>query len=81
MVGETFELPLKATDPDGLDPDFVRYVGLNLPDGSQLDEQTGRFTWKPAARQSGQQRFRVMATDQFGASAAIEVHINVLQAQ
>lgn len=81
MVGETFELPLKATDPDGLDPDFVRYVGLNLPDGSQLDEQTGRFTWKPAARQSGQQRFRVMATDQFGASAAIEVQINVLQAQ
>ena len=78
-VGESFSLPLRATDPDGPDTGLIRYLAADLPDGAVLDERTGLITWTPTRRQEGQHRFQVIATDQFGAATQMNVTINVLQ--
>lgn len=78
-VGETFSLPLRATDPDGTDSDLIRYLAADLPDGAVLNERTGLITWTPTRRQEGQHRFQVIATDQFGAATQMNVTITVLQ--
>ncbi len=77
-VGETFELPIRATDPDGIDSGLIRYLGVDLPDGSTLNESTGLFTWTPTRRQEGTHEFQVIATDQFGSAASQNITINVL---
>lgn len=78
-VGEEFSLPFKATDPDGMDSDLVRILGVNMPDGASINETTGRFTWTPTARQIGKNNFRVIATDQYGAANSVDVTINVVE--
>lgn len=78
-VGEQFELPIRATDPDGSNPDLIRYLGVNLPDGATINERTGMFTWTPTRRQTGTHEFQVIATDQFGSAASLTVSINVLE--
>lgn len=78
-VGEAFSLPLRATDPDGMDSELIRYLAVDLPDGAVLNERTGLITWTPTRRQEGQHRFQVIATDQFGAATQMNVTINVLQ--
>ncbi|MGM0545960.1 MAG: putative Ig domain-containing protein [Bacteroidota bacterium] len=78
-VDEEFTLPIKATDPDGNDRDLVRYLGVDLPDGASIDEKTGEFTWTPTARQVGENKFRVIATDQFGAAKRTDITIKVVE--
>ncbi len=78
-VGEEFELPVRATDPDGTDPDLIRYIGVNLPDGATIDERSGMLKWVPQRRQTGEHEFQVIATDQFGAAASLTIKINVLE--
>ena len=78
-VGESFTLPVKATDPDGMNPDLIRYLGVDLPEGSRIDEHTGRFTWTPTARQVGENKFQVIATDQYGAAAQTDIMIRVIE--
>lgn len=78
-VGEEFSLPIKAVDPDGMNPNLIRFLGVNLPYGSSIDEQTGTFTWTPELRQMGENHFRVIATDQYGAATSVDVTINVIQ--
>ncbi|HAC15681.1 MAG TPA: hypothetical protein DCE78_07025, partial [Bacteroidetes bacterium] len=51
MVDEHFTLPIKASDPDGSDPDLIRYHGVDLPDGASISERTGMFNWTPDRRQ------------------------------
>lgn len=78
-VGEKFTLPIKATDPDGMNPNLIRFLGVNLPYGASIDQQTGTFTWTPTMRHMGENDFRVIATDQYGAAASVDVTINVIE--
>lgn len=79
-VGEPFTLPIKALDRDGMNQDLVRYIGVDLPENASINEQTGEFSWTPTARQAGENRFRVIATDQYGAAASVDVTIRVISA-
>ncbi len=78
-VGIPYRLPIKALDPDGMNKNLIRYLGVNLPNGATINEQTGIFKWEPSARQIGENTFRVIATDQFGAASSIDVTIRVIQ--
>ncbi len=80
-VGEQFTLPIKATDPDGMHQNLIRYLGVDLPEGATVNEQTGEFTWTPTARQVGENKFRVIATDQYGAASSADITIRVVNAQ
>ena len=74
-----FELEIDAHDPDGSNPDLIRYLGVDLPDGASLDEKTGVFRWTPNIRQVGEFSFRVIATDQFGAASSQDYEIRVIE--
>lgn len=78
-VGETFEIQISAIDPDGMDKSLNRYLGVDMPDGAQINEQTGLFTWQPTERQVGEHTFRVIATDQYGAAASQDYSIKVVE--
>lgn len=78
-VGEPFTLPINATDPDGMDSDLIRYIGVDLPEGATVNEHTGRFSWTPSARQVGENSFRIVATDQYGAASQIDITIRVIE--
>lgn len=76
-VGENFQLPVRALDPDGTDTDLIRYHGVDLPDGASISERTGMFSWTPDRRQAGIHNFQIIATDQYGAAAALPLNITV----
>ncbi|CAN5304475.1 hypothetical protein BH23BAC3_BH23BAC3_09320 [soil metagenome] len=76
---EAFEQQISAFDPDGTHPDLIRYLGVDLPSGASLNEQTGVFRWTPTIRQVGTHTFRVIATDQFGAAASQEFELQVAE--
>lgn len=75
---ERFELQISAFDPDGTHPNLIRYLGVDLPSGASLNEQTGLFSWEPSVRQVGRHQFRVIATDQFGAAASQDYSMQVV---
>jgi hypothetical protein len=76
-VGEAYQLPILAIDPDGASADLVRYAGFDLPSGATLSERTGLFNWTPDQRQVGIHTFRVVATDAMGVSSETSVQITV----
>lgn len=78
-VGEAFDLGISAVDPDGMNQSLIRYLGVDMPNGAQINETTGRFTWTPDERQVGKHTFRVIATDQYGAAASQDYTINVVE--
>lgn len=78
-VDESFELTLTAVDPDGPNPNLIRYLGVDMPDGASLEESTGVFRWSPTVRQVGNHKFQVIATDQFGAASSQNFEINVIE--
>lgn len=78
-VNEPFSLPIRATDPDGLNKNLIRYLGVNLPQGATIDEETGNFSWSPSERNLGENTFRVIATDQYGAAASANMTIRVIE--
>lgn len=78
-VGENFELQINAIDPDGMDQSLNRYLGVDMPDGARINEQTGLFAWQPTERQIGEHTFRVIATDQYGAASSQDYTINVVE--
>lgn len=78
-VGEAFNLRISAVDPDGMDQSLNRYLGVDMPNGAQINETTGRFNWTPTDRQVGEHSFRVIATDQYGAAASQDYTINVVE--
>ena len=75
---ERFELQISAFDPDGTHPNLIRYLGVDLPSGATLNEQSGVFSWEPTIRQVGSHQFRVIATDQFGAAASQDYSMQVV---
>jgi hypothetical protein len=77
VVGENFQLPVRAIDPDGPDRELIRYHGVDLPEGASISERTGMFMWTPDRRQVGNHQFQVIATDQFGAASALPINITV----
>ncbi|TYP92647.1 putative Ig domain-containing protein [Fodinibius salinus] len=79
-VGEEFSLPISATDPDGMDGNLIRFLGVNMPQGASIDETTGVFKWTPTARQVGKNQFRIIATDQYGAAASKDITVKVIEA-
>lgn len=79
VAEEDFSLDIEAFDPDGFNSDLIRYLGVDLPNGASLNEQTGKFTWKPSIRQVGSHSFQVIATDQFGAAASQDYELRVIE--
>ncbi len=77
-VSQQFTLRFHAIDPDGMNKNLVRYLGVNLPDGATIDEKTGEFTWTPLPRQIGKNSFQIIATDQYGAASSMPVDLTVL---
>lgn len=78
-VGESFEFTINAVDPDGMNRNLIRYLGVDMPSGANLNEQTGEFTWTPTVRQVGEHEFRVIATDQFGAASSQNYTLNIIE--
>jgi len=78
-VDEEFEFQISAVDPDGMDQNLIRYLGVDMPEGASLNERTGMFIWTPTVRQVGEHQFQVIATDQFGAAASQDFTINVIE--
>lgn len=77
VAEEEYSMPIEARDPDGTHPDLIRYIGVDLPNGADLDERTGEFTWTPHRRQVGTHTFEVIATDQYGAASTLNIEITV----
>jgi hypothetical protein len=59
-VGRSFEMTVKATDPDPLDRVTLKLV-KNADPPARLDPQSGRFTWTP--RRTGEFTFEIVAED------------------
>lgn len=78
-AGQPFTLPISAIDPDATDKNLIRYLGVNLPNGATINEQTGEFNWTPTPRHEGENSFRVIATDQYGAASSQNVTIRVIE--
>lgn len=78
-AGERFQLTISAVDPDGMEQNLIRYLGVDMPDGATINEQTGDFNWTPHLRQVGRHQFQIIATDQFGAAASQDFTINVIE--
>lgn len=78
-IGFPYSLPITAIDPDGMDKNLIRYLGVNLPEGATVNERTGLFKWAPTAKYIGEHTFRVIATDQYGAASSIDITIRVVE--
>jgi hypothetical protein len=61
VIDRTFELQLKASDPDAFDK-IASYTLVESPDKSaRLDPKTGKFTWRPKTK--GEFAFKIAVTD------------------
>ena len=70
-TGEILRFTVHGTDSGGKP---LRYRASPLPRGAQMDEQTGVFSWKPAANQSGTYWIALAATN---GRATAEEHISI----
>ncbi len=77
-VSDPYELTFNAIDPENPSSTLIRYLGVDLPTGSTLNEQTGLFSWTPTERQIGEQTFRIVATDEQGTASSIDVTLTVV---
>lgn len=77
-INELFTLQIRAIDPEEPSSSLIRYIGVDLPEGATINEETGLFTWTPSARQVGDFTFRVIASDQLGAASSQDITLTVL---
>ncbi len=77
-VNDPYEITFNAIDPENPSSGLIRYLGVDLPEGSTLNEQTGEFNWTPNDRQIGDQTFRIVATDEQGTASSIEITYKVI---
>ena len=77
-VNESFSLQIQAIDPEEPSTPLIRYLGVDLPEGASINEETGMFTWTPNSRQVGDFTFRVIASDQLGAASSQDITLTVL---
>jgi hypothetical protein len=78
VVNDPYEITFNAVDPENPTSSLIRYLGVDLPEGANLDERTGRFTWTPTERQVGKTTFRVIATDAQGAASSQDITLTVI---
>lgn len=78
VAGEETEIRLAARDPDGIDPNLMRYIGRSMPDGASIDASTAKILWTPRADQVGMHQLEVIATDQYGASSRQQIQLKVV---
>jgi len=76
---ERYEFQFRAVDPESPNQNLIRYIGVDLPEGARIEEQSGLFTWTPTRRQVGENTFRVIATDQYGAASSTDVTLKVIE--
>ncbi|SMO91318.1 Ig domain-containing protein [Gracilimonas mengyeensis] len=76
-VNEAYSFQFHATDPENPQSSLMRYIGVDMPEGAQLNERTGEFSWTPSERQIGETTFKVIATDRQGAASSTEVTLRV----
>ncbi len=77
-VNDEYTTTYKAIDPENPSSSLIRYLAVDLPEGANLNEQTGQFTWTPTDRQIGKHEFRIIATDEQGAAASQDISLTVL---
>tara|TARA_R110002126_G_scaffold3477_2_gene19814 strand:- start:9437 stop:10972 length:1536 start_codon:yes stop_codon:yes gene_type:complete len=77
-INEPFSLQIRAIDPEEPTSSLIRYIGVDLPEGATINEETGLFKWTPSARQVGDFTFRIIASDQLGAASSQDITLTVL---
>ncbi|MFV1883524.1 MAG: Ig domain-containing protein [Balneola sp.] len=78
VVNDPYEITFNAVDPENPTSSIIRYLGVDLPEGANLNERTGVFTWTPTERQIGKTTFRVIATDAQGAASSQDITFTVI---
>ncbi len=78
VVNDPYEITFNAVDPENPANSIIRYLGVDLPDGANLDERTGKFTWTPTERQVGKTTFRIIATDAQGAATSQDITLTII---
>jgi hypothetical protein len=79
VVNDPYQLQFNAVDPENPSSTLIRYLGVDLPEGSVLNERTGLFKWTPTERQVGEHTFRVVASDAQGTASSIDVSYTVIE--
>ncbi|GAB5407987.1 MAG: hypothetical protein BalsKO_03520 [Balneolaceae bacterium] len=62
VVNDPYQITFSAIDPENPSNSLIRYLAVDLPDGANLNERTGSFSWTPTERQVGKTTFRIIAT-------------------
>lgn len=80
IVGQTLEVLVTATEPDGDPVTFACDTAVN-PARWSFDTQTGAFAFTPATNELGAVQFTFTATDKDGTSAPEVMDVSVLAPQ
>jgi len=78
VVNDPYQITFTAVDPENPSSSLIRYLGVDLPNSSNLNERTGEFSWTPTERNVGKSTFRIIATDEQGAASSQEITLTVL---
>tara|TARA_R110000868_G_scaffold1211_7_gene9439 strand:- start:9694 stop:11112 length:1419 start_codon:yes stop_codon:yes gene_type:complete len=78
VVNDPYQTIFNAVDPENPSNSLIRYLGVDLPEGANLNERTGAFSWTPSERQIGKITFRIIATDEQGAASSQDITLTVL---
>lgn len=78
VVNDAYQTKFNAVDPENPSNSLIRYLGVDLPEGANLNERTGAFSWTPTERQVGKITFRIIATDEQGAATSQDITLTVL---
>lgn len=78
-VNQPYQIQYQASDPENPESSLIRYIGVDLPEGASINENTGVFKWTPTERQVGETTFRIIATDKLGAASSVDVTLNVME--
>ena len=80
IMGDPYTVTYIAMDPEAKhsQESLIRFLGVDLPEGARLDEKNGELTWTPTEKDLGVHRFKVIATDAYGAASSVQVELNVI---
>ena len=80
VMGDAYSVRYTALDPESRHQgaSLVRFLGVDLPEGAQMDEKTGLLEWTPKEKDLGKHRFKIIATDALGAASSVEVELQVI---
>ena len=80
IMGDPYTVTYTAMDPEAkhTQKSLIRFLGVDLPEGARLDEKSGEISWIPTEKDLGVHRFKVIATDTYGAASSIQVELNVI---